>query len=156
MSTATVERPVRVAAEPRARSQATHTGSRGSRGSRWPRRLGTGLLVCGGGMVPWLFVLAVTLPASTRASHWSIAWVGLDALEAIGLAITGWLVRRSDPRRCLTATATATLLIVDAWFDVCTAGSGAALTEAVVMAIGAEVPMAALCAMVACRTLARA
>lgn len=119
------------------------------------RLLGLGLLGCGAGMVPWLFVLAVTLPATTRAPHWSMAWVGLDSLEAVGLAVTGWLVRRGDPRRCLAATATAMLLVVDAWFDVTTAGSGGALAEAVAMAVGAELPMAVLCAALAYRSLPR-
>ena len=83
--------------------------------------------------------------------HWSAAWVGLDVMEAIGLAVTGWLVRRGDPRRCLAAAATAMLLVVDAWFDISTAGSG--LTEAVAMATCAELPMAALCSVVAYRAV---
>jgi hypothetical protein len=77
--------------------------------------------------------------------------VGLDIMEAIGLAATGWLVRRGDPRRCLAAAATAMLLVVDAWFDISTAGSG--LAQAVAMAAGAELPMAALCSVVAYRAL---
>jgi hypothetical protein len=117
------------------------------------RHLGLALLACGGGMVPWLFVLAATLPGTTRVPHWSMAWVGLDALEAIGLASTGWLLRRNDPRRCLTAAATAALLVTDAWFDITTSGSGGALVEAIVMAAVAEIPMAALCVLLAYRTV---
>jgi hypothetical protein len=117
------------------------------------RHLGLALLACGGGMVPWLFVLAVTLPGTTRVPHWSLAWVGLDALEAIGLASTGWLLRRNDPRRCLTAMATSALLITDAWFDITTSGSGGALAEAIAMAVFAEIPMAVLCAVLAYRSL---
>jgi hypothetical protein len=120
---------------------------------RNPRHLGLGLLACGFGMVPWLFVLAATLPGTTRVPHWSMAWVGLDAMEAIGLASTGWLLRRGDPRRCLTAMATSALLITDAWFDVTTSGSGGALAEAVAMAVFAEIPMAVLCAVIAYRGL---
>jgi hypothetical protein len=117
------------------------------------RQLGLGLLACGFGMVPWLFVLAATLPGTVRVPHWSMAWVGLDAMEAIGLAATGWLLRRGDPRRCLTAMATSALLITDAWFDVTTSGSGGALYEAIAMAIFAEIPMALLCAVIAYRGL---
>jgi hypothetical protein len=56
------------------------------------------------GLVPWLTYLAITLPTRTSVPHWSAAWVGLDVMEAIGLATTGWLVRRDtlgslDPRR---------------------------------------------------------
>lgn len=117
------------------------------------RLLGLGLLACGIGMVPWLVVLAVTLPSGTHAPHWAMAWVGLDAAEAIGLAATGWLTLRRDPRRCLTAIATAALLLADAWFDVATSGSGGALAEALVMAMCAEIPVAALLVMLAYRGL---
>jgi hypothetical protein len=119
---------------------------------RWRQRLPSlALLVSGAGMVPWLTYLAITLPARTSVPHWSAAWVGLDVMEATGLAATGWLVRRGDPRRCLAAAATAMLLVVDAWFDISTAGSG--LTQAVAMATCAELPMAALCSVVAYRAV---
>jgi hypothetical protein len=119
---------------------------------RWRQHLpGLALLVSGAAMVPWLTYLAIALPARTSVPHWSAAWVGLDVMEATGLAATGWLVRRGDPRRCLTASATAMLLVVDAWFDISTAGSG--LSEAVAMALCAELPMAALCSVVACRAV---
>jgi hypothetical protein len=123
---------------------------------RWrvsQRLLGFGMLACAVGMVPWLVVLAVTLPSVTSVPHWSAAWVGLDGMEALGLAATGWLLRRGDRRRCLPAAATAALLLIDAWFDVSTAGSGGSLAEAVAMAVFAEIPMAVLCAVVAWRAL---
>jgi hypothetical protein len=112
------------------------------------RFLGLGILASGIGLVPWLVVLAVTLPSATR-----VAWVGLDSLEALGLITTGLLVRRGDRRRVLTAAATATLLLIDAWFDVTTASGGSALTESIAMAVLAEIPMAAICATIAWRTL---
>ncbi|WP_323138670.1 hypothetical protein [Streptomyces mirabilis] len=61
---------------------------------------------------------------------------------------------RRDPRRCLTATATAALLVVDAWFDVTTSRPGPGLATAVAMAVGAELAMAALCTVLAVRALA--
>ena len=36
-------------------------------------------------MVPWLFVLGSLLPATTVVPHYSLAWIGLDSLEAVGL-----------------------------------------------------------------------
>jgi hypothetical protein len=119
------------------------------------RHLGLGLLACGVGMAPWLVVLAVTLPGTTRVPHWWLAWVGLDALEGIGLGLTGWLLRRGDPRRCLTAMATSALLVIDAWFDITTSGSGGSLAEAIAMAAFAEIPMAVLCAVIAYRAVPR-
>lgn len=125
------------------------------RPGRGVRFLGAALVGCGVAMLPWLVVLANALPASARVPHWSAAWVGLDALEAAGLAVTGRLVLRRDPRRCLTATATAVLLVVDAWFDVVTSAPGTQLATAVAMAVGAELPMAALCLVLALRSLPR-
>ena len=110
-------------------------------------------LIAGGlAMIPWLFALAVRLPSSTRAQHWSTAWVGLDTMEALGLVTTGVLVRLRDERRCLAAAATATLLLVDAWFDVTTSASGADRLMALLLAVVLEVPIASLCAVLAVRT----
>jgi hypothetical protein len=118
--------------------------------------LGTAFIVCGVGMIPWLAFLAVSLPSATEVPHWSLAWVGLDSMEAVGLFTTGLLIRRGDPRRSLTAMATAVLLTVDAWFDITTSASGGARTEAIVMAAFAEIPMAVICTVIAYRSLHRA
>lgn len=126
--------------------------------SRWPSRLRwleLALIGPGLALIPWLFVLAIGLPSATTASHWSTAWVGLDGLEALGLITTGVLVNRRDPRRCLAAAVTATLLLVDAWFDVSTAAAGADQAAAVAMAICLEIPLAIVCAVLAVRTLPR-
>ncbi|QIY68669.1 hypothetical protein HEP84_04765 [Streptomyces sp. RLB1-33] len=120
-----------------------------------PRCLSLALVGCGVAMLPWLVVLAKTLPDTMRVRHWSTAWVGLDALEALGLATTGRLLLRRDPRCALTATATAALLVTDAWFDVTTSAAGTEFTTAVVMALCAELPMATLCTLLAVRSLPR-
>ena len=117
----------------------------------WQRRLGWALTGAGAAMIPWLFVLAAELPAQTTAVHWNTVWVGLDSLEALGLASTGLLLRRQDSRAGLTAAATATLLAMDAWFDVLTSAPGADRAVAIAMAASAELPIAALCAYLAVR-----
>lgn len=113
-----------------------------ARGARW---LAGGFVAAGILMIPWLFVLATQLPASTRAWHWPAAWVGLDSLEALGLLAMGMLLARRDDRYRLAAMATATLLLTDAWFDVTTAGPGAGRLLAIAMAVFPELPLAALC-----------
>lgn len=119
-------------------------------------RLAGGLLVaCGLGLLPWLYVLATGLPATATAAHWPVAWVGLDALEALGLIATGLLAARGDRRHALAAAATAALLVVDAWFDTTTAAPGGDFATAVAMALGAELPLAALCGRLALRALGR-
>ncbi|MEY9946506.1 hypothetical protein [Kitasatospora sp. GAS1066B] len=116
-------------------------------------RAATMLTVLGLAMVPWLFFLHAGLPATAQAAHWAWTWTGLDALEAVGLLSTGLLLRRGDRRAGLTSAATATLLLVDAWFDTMTAAPGGELTASVLMAMGAELPLAVLCARLAVRAI---
>ena len=119
------------------------------------RLLAGGLTGAGLFLVPWMVYLAVSLPASTQAFHWRAAWGGLDAMEAAGLLSTGILLRRGDARYCLTATATAALLVTDALFDVTTAPPGAGVLTSAAMAIFAELPAAALCTALGVRGLRR-
>jgi hypothetical protein len=120
--------------------------------SRWWSR---GLVGAGVVMLPWLVYLAVSLPGTARAAHWSAAWTGLDALEIAGLVGTGLLLRRPGPRArsavTATAAATAALLVVDAWFDLTTAWTSQDLTSAIVLAACAELPGATLLAALALR-----
>jgi hypothetical protein len=114
--------------------------------SRWagPVLLGLGLV-----MIPWVVYLHTELPATAHAAHWAWTWTGLDVLEGFGLIATGQLLRRRDARASLTAAVTSALLVIDAWFDTMTAASGQDLLTAVAMALGAELPLAAVCASLA-------
>ncbi|MEV0282438.1 hypothetical protein AB0I22_39640 [Streptomyces sp. NPDC050610] len=118
---------------------------------RRSRRLGYVLVGCGLALLPWLFVLALGLPSTTTAAHWSAAWVGLDTLEALALIGTGVLAIRHNRHRAVASGATAALLTVDAWFDVMTAAPGADFATALAMALLVELPLAALCAVLAVR-----
>ncbi|MEU6589760.1 hypothetical protein ABZ923_11130 [Streptomyces sp. NPDC046881] len=109
------------------------------------------LVGCGLALLPWLVVLAGGLPGAAVTGHERIVWTGLDALEALGLVGTGLLARRGHRLHPLTATATATLLVADAWFDTMTAAPGADLVSAVAMAFGAELPLAVVCVVLAAR-----
>ncbi len=106
-------------------------------------------------MVPWLVMLATTLPATFRAAHWSASWVGLDAAETCFLLATGLLLIRRDERCSLTAAVTATLVLTDAWFDVLTSAPGGGEITALALAACVEVPVAGLCATLAVRTFPR-
>ncbi|MEU0058634.1 hypothetical protein [Streptomyces sp. NPDC006334] len=130
-----------------------HEGAEAPRPARGVRRVGWLLVACGVALLPWLYVLATGLPATATAAHWPVAWVGLDALEALGLIATGLLAVRGDGRHALAAAATATLLVVDAWFDTATAAPGGDIATAVAMALGAELPLAALCGRLALRAV---
>ncbi len=95
-------------------------------------------------LVPWMVVLGLTLQADTEVRNWSLAWIGLDVLMATGCATTALLGLRGDPRARLTASATAAVAVLDAWFDITTAQPGTDLTQAVACAV-AEGALACIC-----------
>ncbi len=120
--------------------------------SRW-----VALVAAGGAvfLLPWIVVLGVTLPARFEVRNWPLAWVGFDLLMAAGLALVGWLAYRRDPRLVPAACSTATIAVVDAWFDVTTSAGSPELAGAVLMAVGGELPLAAFCLVVAHRAYRR-
>ncbi|MFJ8164323.1 hypothetical protein ACIRBY_25835 [Streptomyces sp. NPDC096136] len=134
------------------RTAAGRPGSLGA-GPRLPR-LATVLTGCGMALLPWMAVLARTMPRTAEVSNWSAAWIGLDAALAAGLAGTGLLLRKGDPRVAPVAAATAALLAMDAWFDVTTSMGTGGQGLALLLAAGAELPLAVACAVVAARRTA--
>lgn len=99
-------------------------------------------------LVPWMVLLVRTLPASTEVRNWQVAWVGLDVLMAAGCAATAVLGLRGDPHARLTASATAAVAVLDAWFDITTAQPGAPLAQALACAV-AEAALACACVFLA-------
>jgi hypothetical protein len=98
-------------------------------------------------LVPWLVWLALTLPHTETARHWDVVWTGLDGAIAVGLGVTARLGGTGTRLATGVATATATLMGTDAWFDVCTSTEpGFAVACAAV-----EVPLAVLCLAVGVR-----
>jgi hypothetical protein len=93
-------------------------------------------------LLPWIAYLAVTLPRRDLDRHYRLAWVGFDCLLVFAIVRTAYMAFRIDPRVQFPATATATLLFVDAWFDITTSGSRAAAFEALVLALLVEIPAA--------------
>jgi hypothetical protein len=76
-------------------------------------------------------------------------------MEGLGLLSTGVLLLRRSDYCSLTAAATSALVLVDAWFDMTTAASGAAQVIAIAMAAGIEIPVSGLCGWVAVRAFPR-
>jgi len=60
----------------------------------------------------------------------------------VAIVLTAYYAFQMDDRVQLPAMATATLLLVDAWFDVMTAGGRNATGEALLMALLVEIPAA--------------
>jgi hypothetical protein len=99
--------------------------------------------------VPWIVLLWARLPSRDLSGHYRLAWVGFDILLAAALARTGWTAWRGLDHVELPAVASATLLVVDAWFDVTTASSRAAAGFALGSALLVELPLAGLCVWIA-------
>ncbi len=100
-------------------------------------------------LVPWVVLLVVALPSAHRAAHWDIAWAGFDvalALLLLTVAVAAW---RRSPWLEGAATASATLLFVDAWFDVLTSSSRAEFVVSIGEAAFVELPLAILCLLLA-------
>lgn len=107
---------------------------------RWVGPLYLLLAVC---LLPWIVYVAWSLPSRSASSSWDVAWAGFDAGLFAALAATGWAAWRHAWWVQAGAIVTATLLVVDVWFDVVTA-SGGALAVAIVEAVLVELPLAAL------------
>ena len=97
--------------------------------------------------VPWIVYLAFTLPHTERVYD-RTAWVGFDIGLVIMLGWTAFLAWRGQPKVALTATATATMLVVDAWFDVLTSRSGADRVTALALSV-VEIGLAIVCVWIA-------
>jgi hypothetical protein len=102
-------------------------------------------------LVPWVAWLAWTLPPHSVSTHYRLAWVGFDVLLCGALARTAWLAWRRSPFVVNVASATAALLVVDAWFDVTTSPGGSDLVVSFLLAVLVELPLAALSLVLAAR-----
>ncbi len=91
----------------------------------------------------------VALPSEHRAAHWDIAWAGFDVALALLLLAVAVAASRRSPWFEGAATAAATLLFVDAWFDVLTSSTRAEFVVAASQAVLVELPLAALCLLLA-------
>jgi hypothetical protein len=112
-------------------------------------RLAPLLLVAAGLLLPWVAYLVLTLPSEHESAHWDVAWAGFDvALAGVLAAVAVAALRRSAWLEG-AATAAATLLFVDAWFDALTARTGAELAVALGEALLVELPLALLCLLLA-------
>jgi hypothetical protein len=75
--------------------------------------------------------------------------VGFDLALVLGLAATGWYVWRARTRAELPATITATLLVVDGWFDIMTSHGNDEVYGAIAASLLLELPLAAVCLWIA-------
>lgn len=107
--------------------------------------LARGFFVAAALMAPWTLYLAVTLPRHYSAHHYWLGWAGFDVMLITVLVITGLSIRRGSRAVTRYAAVAATLLVMDAWFDVLNAGTGADRLLAVSTAVVLELPLAYIC-----------
>lgn len=114
-----------------------------------PWWVGPAFAVLAVGTVPWVVFLAATLPRHATLAHYRGVWVGFDIGLVGVLATTAVLALRGRPQVALAATAAATMLLVDAWFDVMTTPGGSGLVVSVLLALCVEIPLALICLWIA-------
>jgi hypothetical protein len=95
-------------------------------------------------LVPWTVYLADTLPSRFDTGQWNLAWVGFDTALGGCFAAACWLGWRRHRAAVPMLAATATLLCCDAWFDVLLDWASPDRWTSVALALGAELPIAAL------------
>jgi hypothetical protein len=113
-----------------------------------PRWITPVLLLTSAGLLPWTLWLTFTLPSRHVTTHYDVAWVVFDCALFCAFAATAWCTVMASQWLVPLAAVTGTMLVCDAWFDVVTSiGSGDSL-EAILEAIFAELPLAAVCALI--------
>ena len=115
------------------------------------RRLFRILTVAAVGETVWTVYLGWRLPHTYVAENWDAAWVGLDAAQVLSLLACAWAAWRHRAILTVYATLAATLLLVDAWFDLTTARRGDFDTSLITLII--ELPSAAALLWIARRAL---
>jgi len=118
---------------------------------RRARRLAWVYLIVAVGLIVWTVFLALSLPKENLEHHYRLTWVGFDLILVVAIYLTAYWAFRLDARVVYTATVVATLLVVDAWFDITTSTSTQAATGALVLALAVELPAAAFSLYVAHR-----
>jgi len=113
-----------------------------------PRWVTVVLALTAAGLVPWTLYLTFTLPSRQVSEHYDVAWVGFDIALLSVMATTAYLAVRGSEWLVPFAAVTGTMLVCYAWFDVVTSIGGNDWAEAVLEAIFAELPLAAVCALI--------
>lgn len=99
----------------------------------------------------WTAYLAYDLPPRHLARNWDVAWAGFDTLLVVMMFLVAYGTMRSRSWVQGAASATAALLLTDAWFDVLTASPGSDRMEALLLTFTSELPLAVICAWIALR-----
>ncbi len=104
--------------------------------------------------IVWTIFLGMRLPRRYVADHWDLAWVGIDVAEIVMMLLMAWAAWRRRALFIMFAAISATLFLVDAWFDFTTARRGD-IWQSGLVAVGWEVPFAFVLYWIAGRAIRR-
>ncbi len=96
-------------------------------------------------LLPWTIAISIELPERQLSEHWDLAWTGFDVGLAASFFLTAYAAWKRRDWLQRAAAVAGTLLLCDAWFDVVTSPTGGELQVAILLALLAELPVAALC-----------
>jgi hypothetical protein len=102
------------------------------------------LSVAVAGLLVWIVILGVSLPATDATRQWRLLWIGFDTAEVAALGVTLWAVYRSRQLAIPAALITGTLFACDAWFDVVLSWGTHGWWFSLATAVLVELPLAAL------------
>jgi hypothetical protein len=103
-------------------------------------------------LVPWAIWLGATLRPDHTTDRWDVVWTGFDLGLALAFVLTAVAAWRRSPWVGALAATSGTLLVVDAWFDIILESHEKDIRAAIMRAVLAEFPVAALCYWIAYRT----
>jgi hypothetical protein len=86
-------------------------------------------------LIPWIIYLAAYLPSKHLARNWDPLWVGFDIMELFAILLTLYYIIKNKIWVIVSASALASIFIVDAWFDILTARPGKEQTEAIILGV---------------------
>jgi hypothetical protein len=113
-----------------------------------PRWITPVLLLTSAGLLPWTLWLTFTLPSRHVTEHYDVAWVVFDCALFCAFAATAWCTVKASQWLVPLAAVTGTMLVCDAWFDVVTSIGTDDSLVAILEAVFAELPLAAVCALI--------
>ena len=104
------------------------------------------------GLLPWALWLSQSLKPHHRDANWDLAWSGFATGLAVLFMLTAFAAYRRSPWVGALAAATGALLVTDAWFDILLESHADDRRNAIMLAVLAELPAAAICFWIAQRT----
>lgn len=98
-----------------------------------PKWAGYLYILLAGILIPWTVVLANFLPSKHLSRNWDVLWVGFDTIMLLATLLTLYYIIRRKIWVIISASALATLFIIDAWFDILTSRTGREQQQSIIM-----------------------